>query len=117
FMTAGPLAGVVGGPISGVLLGVQWAHLAGWQWLFLLEGLPAVVLGGVVLAYLADRPEVAPWLSTEQRSWLTGQLLTERNAHPEAAGSHVFAALGKSQVWLLVLVYLGEITCTYGVGL
>jgi len=117
FMTAGPLAGVVGGPISGVLLGVQWAHLAGWQWLFLLEGLPAVLLGGVVLAYLADRPEVAPWLSTEERSWLTGQLLTERNAHPEAARSNVFAAFGKSQVWLLVLVYLGEITCTYGVGL
>jgi MFS transporter, ACS family, tartrate transporter len=117
FMTAGPLAGVVGGPISGVLLGVHGAHLAGWQWLFLVEGLPAVLLGGVVLAYLPDRPEVASWLTMEQRAWLTGQLMRERNAHPEASRSDVFAAFGKRQVWLLVLVYLGVTTCTYGVGL
>ena len=37
--------------------------MAGWQWLFLIEGLPAVLLGGVVLVYLTDRPEIATWLS------------------------------------------------------
>src|SRR5690348_9671280 len=51
FMMASPIAGVIGGPISGALLGVRGAHLAGWQWLFLIEGLPAILLGGVVLAY------------------------------------------------------------------
>jgi ACS family tartrate transporter-like MFS transporter len=117
FMTAGPLAGVVGGPISGVLLGVHWANMAGWQWLFLVEGLPAVLLGGVVLACLTDSPEVAHWLSTDERAWLTGQLARERDIHPEATRNNAFAAFGKGQVWLLVLVYLGEITCTYGVGL
>ena len=117
FMMASPLAGVLGGPISGALLGVRSANLAGWQWLFVIEGLPAVLLGGVVLVFLTDRPEVAPWLTTEERTWLTGQLALEQNAHPEASRRQVFAAFTQGKVWLLVLVYLGDTTCTYGVGL
>ncbi len=117
FVMASPLAGVLGGPISGALLGVHGAHLAGWQWLFVIEGLPAILLGGVVLAFLADRPEVAPWLTTDERSWLTGELAREQNAHPEASRRQVFAAFTQGKVWLLVLVYLGDTTCTYGVGL
>jgi len=117
FMMASPLAGVLGGPISGALLGVRSANLAGWQWLFVIEGLPAVLLGGVVLAFLTDRPEVAPWLTTVERTWLTGELAREQNQHPEAARREVFAAFTQAKVWLLVLVYLGDTTCTYGVGL
>jgi MFS transporter, ACS family, tartrate transporter len=117
FMTAGPLAGVVGGPISGALLEVHGANLSGWQWLFLIEGLPAVLLGGTVLVYLADRPEVAPWLTTDERLWLTGELASEEKTHPEASKTDVFAAFTHAKVWLLVLVYLGVTTCTYGVGL
>lgn len=117
FMMASPIAGVVGGPISGALLGVRGAHLSGWQWLFLIEGLPAVLLGGIVLAYLTDSPEIAPWLTEEERAWLTGQLAREQNAHPEASRRQVFAAFTHAKVWLLVLVYLGDTTCTYGVGL
>jgi ACS family tartrate transporter-like MFS transporter len=117
FMMASPLAGVLGGPISGLLLGVRTAHLSGWQWLFLIEGLPAVLLGGVVLAYLTDSPEVAPWLATDERAWLIGELAREQGAHPEASRREVFAAFTKGKVWLLVLVYLGDTTCTYGVGL
>jgi len=57
FMTAVPLSGVIGGPLSGVLLSLNGvAGLAGWQWLFLVEGLPAVLLGVIVLVYLTDRP-------------------------------------------------------------
>ena len=60
FMTATAIAGVVGGPISGLLLTLNGIMgLAGWQWLFLLEGLPAIILGFVVLSYLCDRPEQA----------------------------------------------------------
>lgn len=117
FMMASPIAGVLGGPISGALLGVRGAHLAGWQWLFLIEGLPAILLGGIVLAYLTDSPEVAPWLTEEERAWLTGQLARDQNAHPEASRRQVFAAFTHAKVWLLVLVYLGDTTCTYGVGL
>ena len=116
FMTAAPLAGVIGGPISGLLLGVQRGHLMGWQWLFLIEGLPAVVLGGVVLAYLTDRPEIATWLTAEERSWLMERLAGEEKPHPRAS-RHVFAAFTSARVWILVVVYLGETTSAYGVGL
>ncbi|HET6897259.1 MAG TPA: MFS transporter, partial [Vicinamibacteria bacterium] len=63
FMTATAIAGVIGGPVSGALLTLDGrGGLAGWQWLFLIEGLPAVALGFVVLRHLTDRPEEAHWL-------------------------------------------------------
>lgn len=116
FMTAAPLAGVIGGPVSGLLLGVQGAHLAGWQWLFLIEGLPAVLLGGVVLIFLTDRPQIATWLSDEQRKWLVEQLASEEAPHPRSKSS-VFSALAQARVWMLVVVYLGVTTSAYGIGL
>ena len=83
FMTAIPVAQIIGGPISGWLLGLGGrAGLAGWQWVFLLEGLPSVVLGALVLAYLTDRPEHARWLSPDARAWLADQLRSEGPARP-----------------------------------
>ena len=74
FMVASPLVWMLGGPLSGALL--HFMHeslgLAGWQWLFLLEGLPAVLLGVVTLFYLTDRPEQARWLTPAERTWLAG---------------------------------------------
>ena len=102
------------GRAAGSALPATWRDGSGCS---CIEGLPAVLLGGVVLAYLTDRPEVAPWLTTEERAWLTGELAREQSAHPEASRSHVFAAFTQGKVWLLVLVYLGDTTCTYGVGL
>jgi len=116
FMTAAPLAGVIGGPISGLLLGVHGGHLMGWQWLFLIEGLPAVLLGGVALAYLTDRPEIATWLKPEERAWLIQQLAQEEKPHPQAS-SGAFSALTQVRVWMLVVVYLGVTTAAYGIGL
>ncbi len=78
FMTANPLAGVIGSPISGALLGLHGAGLAGWQWLFLLEGTPAVVLGATVFWVLANSPREARWLSDEQRTWLVDELEREK---------------------------------------
>src|SRR5207237_10398880 len=70
FMTAAPLSGVVGGPLSGALLGLHLkSGLAGWQWMFLMEGLPAGLLGGVVLGYLVDRPGDRRWPPGEAVSW------------------------------------------------
>jgi ACS family tartrate transporter-like MFS transporter len=72
FMTAIPISGVIGGPVSGALMGLDGVlGLAGWQWLFLLEGLPAVLLGVAVLVYLPDRVEDAKWLEAGPREWLT----------------------------------------------
>ncbi len=107
FMAASPLTGVVGNPVSGAIM--QWLDqvggLHGWQWLFLLEGIPAVFLGVVVLFYLTDRPEEARWLTLEQRNWLTTQLgpVTEhRYQRPGWAMLHV---LSDGRVWLLILLY------------
>ncbi len=71
FMAATAIAGVVGAPLSGLLLTLHGiAGLRGWQWLFLVEGLPAIVMGFVVLSYLCERPEQAQWLEPEERFWL-----------------------------------------------
>src|SRR6266849_9681094 len=80
FMTANPLAGVIGSPISGALLGLHGGGLSGWQWLFLIEGAPAILLGVTVSWVLFDSPKEAHWLTDEQRSWLLSKLESERLA-------------------------------------
>src|SRR5437762_3143104 len=78
FMTATAMAGVIGGPVSGLLLKMdRIGGLAGWQWLFLMEGLPAVVLGFVTLAYLPDSPKAAAWLTPEETEWIEAKLVAE----------------------------------------
>src|SRR3954469_19682801 len=62
FMSAIPIGFIAGGPIAGVILGVHWLGVVGWRWLFLLEGIPAVVLGITTLFFLPDRPSEARWL-------------------------------------------------------
>jgi len=74
-MTAVPVSGLIGGPLSGALLSLNGAFgIAGWQCLFLVEGLPAVLLGVIVLVYLTDRPETAHWLSSAEKDWLVTEL-------------------------------------------
>jgi MFS transporter, ACS family, tartrate transporter len=116
FMTAAPLSGVVGGPISGALLSLHhYFGLAGWQWLFLMEGLPAVVLGGVVLLFLTDYPRDAHWLSDAHRLWLVETL--ERERREADSGEGAFAAFTLRSVWLLCFVYFALTTCSYGIML
>jgi D-galactonate transporter len=75
FMTAVAVAGIIGGPMSGALLRLDGVSgLAGWQWLFLLEGIPSLVLGVLVLRYLPDRPADARWLSQPERDALTTRI-------------------------------------------
>jgi len=73
-----PLSTVIGAPLSGVFLSMNgiWG-LPGWQWMFILEGLPAVILGVVIFFYLPDRPAEARWLSSEQKQWLEGALAAD----------------------------------------
>src|SRR6187397_3654598 len=72
------LAGILGNPLSGALLGLDGVMgLKGWQWLFIIEGIPSVVLGIVTWFYLTDRPEKAHWLTSEQKAWLAERLQAE----------------------------------------
>src|SRR5262249_18913947 len=66
-----PIAMGLGSPISGFLLNLHWLQVEGWRWVFILEGVPAVVLGFVTLFYLTDRPREAHWLEPEEREWIT----------------------------------------------
>lgn len=113
FMTAVPVTGLVGGPLSGMLLGLNGLHgLAGWQWLFLVEGLPAVVLGGVVLRSLTDRPELADWLTPSEREAIASELAAERKSTDESAGT--LAALTNSTIWRLGVIFLLAAIGFYG---
>ncbi|HTM42141.1 MAG TPA: MFS transporter [Terriglobales bacterium] len=117
FMTAAPLSGVVGGPISGALLGLRHSGLAGWQWMFLMEGVPAMLLGGLAAYYLTDRPDQATWLSDEQRNWLLATLRREHDETAAVTHTNVWAAFTHPGIWLLVVVYYGLATVSYGISL
>ncbi len=115
FMTATLVAGVVGGPISGALLSLDgFGGLAGWQWLFLLEGVPSIIAGVVVLRLLPDRPEEATWLSDRQKRALIERLREESTVRtPHTAAS----ALGSGRVWLLGVAHFFAIpVALYGFG-
>ncbi|HEX4487107.1 MAG TPA: MFS transporter [Terriglobales bacterium] len=118
FMTAAPLAGVVGGPVSGALLTLHnRGGLAGWQWLFLVEGLPAILMGAIVVFYLTDTPAKAEWLSVDQRQWLIDTLELERQNTTTSGYVTAGAALSSGRVWMLTFMYFGMNTCTYGISL
>jgi MFS transporter, ACS family, phthalate transporter len=86
FFLALPIAGIIGNPISGLIMsglnGVQ--GLEGWQWLFLLEGLPSVLMGIVAFCYLTDRPKDARWLSSEERESITRSVEQEKRLTPHS---------------------------------
>jgi MFS transporter, ACS family, tartrate transporter len=115
FMTAVPVSGVIGGPLSGALLNLNGLFgLAGWQWLFLVEGVPAILLGVIVLGYLTDRPEMADWLSSEEKDWLVNRLATERLSRGGASPISIFAALTNRTIWHLGIIFLCAAIGFYG---
>ena len=117
FMTANPIAGILGSPISGALLNVRGAGLSGWQWMFVIEGLPAIMLGIVVFFTLAETPNDARWLKGDEKEWLLKELTREKNSESRERGSNFWKVLLSPKIWLLSLVYFGVSTTMYGVTL
>jgi ACS family tartrate transporter-like MFS transporter len=116
FMTGTAIAGVVGGPLSSALLqldGLLGFH--GWQWLFLVEGVPAVLLAPVVWRRLDHGPETAAWLPEDERRWLVQTLATERARAP---GTHtdLRSALASGRLWMLAGIYFCIVLAFYGVS-
>lgn len=107
FMTASAISGMIGGPISGVLMQYlnRTAGLSGWQWMFLLEGLPTILLGFVVMYWLTDRPEAAQWLTDNERAWLSDRMSREGKRRDEQHGFTLLKALLNWRVWLLSFLY------------
>jgi len=114
FMAAIPVSNIFGAPLSGLILGVRWLGLAGWRWVFILEGVPALVLGVITLFYLTDWPRDARWLADEEREWITGELEREKGARKSEKTFTVWQAFGHRNVLLLALAYFCSVTSAYG---
>ncbi|HEY3323926.1 MAG TPA: MFS transporter [Planctomycetota bacterium] len=114
FAAAGTLAGIVGSPISGKLLELNGCGLSGWQWLFLLEGIPAVLVGLLVFFILPDRPAQARWLSSDEKHWLQTQLDAEARQLAASKKHRLRDAFANPQVWLLCAIYFLLNVCGYG---
>ena len=117
FMAAVPLATMVGGPVSGALLEMHGLlGLKGWHWLFIVEGLPAVILGLIALKFLDDRPEHARWLSQDERTALAGTLAAEARATRETGYAELGQALTRPRVLVLGFLYFCIVIGFYGVS-
>jgi ACS family tartrate transporter-like MFS transporter len=116
FMIGIPLSVVFGGPLSGWIMQSFDEHLGlhGWQWMFIVEGLPAVILGFVVLRFLTEKPSEARWLSEPQRNWLSQRIEAEHVEAHSRHGLQLMAALKHPVVWLLALIMFCCQTGSYG---
>jgi D-galactonate transporter len=115
FMTGIPLAGVVGGPLSGYIIksfdGIS--ALAGWQWMFLLEGVPAILLGLIVILKMDDRISAANWLTEEERQLLEKNIAEDAEEKQDHSVLHV---LTSGRVWLMAFIYFSFVMGLYGVS-
>jgi D-galactonate transporter len=115
FMSGVAVAGVLGGPLSGAIMaGFSGQHgLHGWQWLFVLEGIPSIVLGFCTLFYLDDNIRAARWLDDADKATLQHALAEEARAKPPMRLRELFT---HRTVWLLALVYFLFVMGLYGVS-
>ncbi|MHC2433217.1 MFS transporter [Bradyrhizobium sp. USDA 4451] len=117
FMAAAPLSTVLGSPLSGALLEMDGLlGSKGWQWLFVLEAVPAVLLGLVVLGFLTDRPEQARWLADDERAWLVRTMKAETDGKATTAIHSIWRGLADPRVLALALVYFGTSAGLYTLG-
>jgi len=115
FMVAIPVSSVIGGPISGWLLTMNGVGgIAGWQWMFLLEGLPVVLIGVALLFLLADSPDAVAWLTDEERRIVRDRLAAEKRPREVR---HLSAAIRDVRVLILALVQFGFLVGSYGIGI
>jgi MFS transporter, ACS family, tartrate transporter len=114
FMAAIPVANVIGSPLAAMILNVHWGGWPGWRWLFVLEGIPAVVLGIVTIYFLPDWPNEAKWLETEESEWISQELAREKEAKLRMRRVSIAEALRMPRVILLTLIYFLSVTGIYG---
>ncbi len=101
-----PVSTLIGAPLAGWLLGVGWHGLAGWRWLFVVEGIPAIVLGVVTFFYMTDRPREARWLALDEREWISRELERENKAKRDTETYSIWEAFRDRRVLLLLIPYM-----------
>jgi ACS family tartrate transporter-like MFS transporter len=116
FYAAYPISFIIGSPLAGSMLGISWFGLRGWRWLFILEGIPAILLGIVTIFYLTDWPKQAKWLAPDEREWITEELLKEKQAKQRVRSFSIWEALRHRDIVLLTLCYFFALTGGYGIS-
>lgn len=119
FMSAIPLSGVLGGPFSGWILGHFSSGIGGmaaWQWLFLLQGLPTVILGLGILVLLSDGIDQAPWLSSAEKSELRAAIVEDEKNRPTTVSGTFSAVLRNPGVWILGVIYFSIQSGVYAIN-
>jgi ACS family tartrate transporter-like MFS transporter len=111
---ANPAASLIGSPLAGFLLGVHWHSLAGWRWLFILEGIPAVLVGIITYFYMTDRPTQAGWLPPDERDWLLHELHVELQAKKKIRNYTITEAFCDRRILRLIFAYFLALTGALG---
>jgi D-galactonate transporter len=118
FMSAVPVAGVIGGPLSGWIMNDMAGvfGLTGWQWMFLIEGLPTIFLGLMVPFILSNKPDDAKWLTTREKEIIKRTLAAEQGTHGSKHDHSFGQALRDPRVYLLGLIYFTIICGIYAIS-
>ncbi|HEX7988421.1 MAG TPA: MFS transporter, partial [Duganella sp.] len=119
FMVAIPISGFIGAPLSGAIMQAfhDTAGLRGWQWMFLIEGVPSIMVGVWAAWYLDDGPERANWLDAGERQLIRQRLAHEAQAAREAGGQHSFwAACASRRFWVLTAIYFCSVLGVTGLA-
>ncbi len=118
FMCGMALANIITGPISTWIMdNIAWHGVESWRWLFVLEGLPAIILGGLTLFVLTDRPEQATFLTPREKEWLTTEMRREHEAKSSRMRISMWAVFKQPRVWHLSWCYVCYVVALYGLGM
>lgn len=109
-----PTSAILGRPISGYLLDITAGGLQGWQWLFILEAVPAVILGAIAVFYLTDRPHKAEWLTEEEKSFLISRLEAERLMTVAIKPINLVRTLADRRLLICAAIYFCETMGSFG---
>ncbi len=114
FQSASVISLFIGPPIGGLLLHLNgFLGLAGWRWLYILEGVPPIIMCFVFYKLLTDRPKGADWLTAEQRNWLVDRLASEEAQREAVRKYSLGEAFANPKIWLCTLAYVGQNFSTY----